>query len=145
MQSGEEFCRTKYGEGNSYRGPAGLNALNWRLTGRHRDMVAWYSGLIGLRKELLPNLLQEAASEISFLPVADSRCLAQLRRMKRGGRFGSYLIYVNPTDRPIAVKPPEGLWTMLCDGERSDLWQDASNQAPPLLAVPAVSMMILGK
>lgn len=145
MQSGEEFCRTKYGESNSYRGPAELNALNWSLAARHKDMADWYSGLIGLRPELITELTPQAAEEISFMAISREGCFAQLRRPRKGGRFGSFIIYVNPTDKPIAVKPPDGLWTILCDGECSDLWKDASMQAPELLAVPPVSLMILGK
>lgn len=72
-------------------------------------------------------------------------CIAQLRKMKKGSRFGSVLIYINPSPKPVAVQPPEGLWTMLCDGERSDLWKDASQQAPALIALPPVSLVILGK
>ena len=50
LQSGEEFCRTKRGDGNSYRGPAWLNALDWDRAARLRGMTEWYSGLIGLRR-----------------------------------------------------------------------------------------------
>ena len=93
----------------------------------------------------MPELTREAAEAVSFLPIQGEGTLARLCRLKRGGRFGSILILVNPGDRPVAFQLPEGLWTVLCDGERSDLWKDASVQAPALLAVPAVSLLILGK
>ncbi|MDE6517258.1 MAG: type I pullulanase, partial [Acetatifactor sp.] len=60
LQAGEEFGRTKLGDGNSYRSDPGINMLRWRQTVEHQELVAYYKGLIRLRKRL-PGLCDKSA------------------------------------------------------------------------------------
>ncbi len=48
--AGQEFYRTKYGDGNSYRSGDGVNKLDWRRMSAEWDTVNYYRGLIALRK-----------------------------------------------------------------------------------------------
>ena len=50
--SGEEFCRSKQGEENSYNLPLSVNAIHWENVDTYRDMVSYYKKLIALRKNL---------------------------------------------------------------------------------------------
>lgn len=50
--SGEEFCRSKQGEENSYNLPLSVNAINWENVDTYRDMVSYYKKLIAFRKSL---------------------------------------------------------------------------------------------
>ncbi|MBQ7064461.1 MAG: type I pullulanase [Firmicutes bacterium] len=54
MQAGEEFARTKLGDGNSYRSDPSINRLDWQRTGMFADLVAYYKGLIKLRHAFKP-------------------------------------------------------------------------------------------
>ena len=51
--SGEEFCRSKMGEENSYNLPLSVNAINWENVDIYGDMISYYKKLIALRKSLL--------------------------------------------------------------------------------------------
>ena len=50
MLAGQEFLRTKGGDGNSYRSGDGVNKLDWKRASKNRDTVDYYRGLIELRK-----------------------------------------------------------------------------------------------
>ena len=49
-QAGEEFARTKKGQGNSYRSSPALNRLDWQRAKQFHELVDYYRGLIGLRR-----------------------------------------------------------------------------------------------
>lgn len=48
--AGQEFYRTKGGDGNSYRSGDAVNKLSWRKMSEEWDTVNYYKGLIELRK-----------------------------------------------------------------------------------------------
>jgi pullulanase len=50
--SGEEFCRSKMGEENSYNLPLSVNAINWENVDTYGDMISYYKKLIAFRKSL---------------------------------------------------------------------------------------------
>ncbi len=50
MLAGEEFCRTKYGDDNSYKSSANLNMLDWSRVEEYADVVSYYKGMIAIRK-----------------------------------------------------------------------------------------------
>lgn len=50
LQAGEEFMRTKGGDGNSYKSGDAVNKLDWKLMIKNLDCVRYYRGLIALRK-----------------------------------------------------------------------------------------------
>lgn len=50
MQAGEEAGRTKEGIGDSYCSPAALNALDWERMYRFEDLLAYYKGMLAVRK-----------------------------------------------------------------------------------------------
>lgn len=50
LHAGVEFCRTKYGDENSYKSPDSINQLNWLRKAEFREVFNYYKGLIALRK-----------------------------------------------------------------------------------------------
>ena len=52
LQAGEEFGRTKLGEGNSFRSPPELNMLRWERARRFEGLTDYYRELIRLRKSM---------------------------------------------------------------------------------------------
>lgn len=54
MQAGEEFGRTKKGDGNSYCSSSALNQLDWGRTALFGELLDYYKGLIQLRKAFAP-------------------------------------------------------------------------------------------
>ena len=51
LQAGEEFGRTKYGDGNSYRSDSHINMLDWTRTMSFAELAGYYRGLIAIRRK----------------------------------------------------------------------------------------------
>lgn len=141
--SGEEFGRTKHGDGNSYQGPEELNRLDWGRTELFADLVAWYRGLLGLREWLVPmGRLQPERAKGDYLEVPEN-CVGF--RLDGEGTWSAFLVYYNPYETGKPVTLPAGEWQLLCDGKRSDLWK---NDAPPVVSggwmLPPCSAVVLG-
>ena len=145
LQSGEEFCRTKHGDGNSYQGPDSVNQLDWSLVKKHHDLVKWYRGLLGLRREFMPELTDSAFKGIEFLEPPAWECVAFSKAVRKGSRFARFLVCYNPTDQPVALPVPEGMWTLLCDATQSTYWELADTQAESPCMIAPCSMVILGQ
>jgi pullulanase len=50
LHSGQEFCRTKNGNSNSYKAPDAVNQLDWLRKSTYKKVVEYYRNLISLRK-----------------------------------------------------------------------------------------------
>ena len=48
--AGTEFCRTKYGEVNSYRSPDNMNSIDWNRVKTYKEVADYYAGLAAIRK-----------------------------------------------------------------------------------------------
>lgn len=51
IHGGQEFCRTKNGEPNTYNAPDSVNKINWKLAKQNKDIILYTKELIALRKE----------------------------------------------------------------------------------------------
>ncbi len=51
IHAGQEFYRTKQGEGNSYRSPDAINQIDWNLVDAHKNDIDAIKQLIAIRKE----------------------------------------------------------------------------------------------
>ena len=129
LQAGEEFARTKKGEGNSYRSSPALNRLDWDRAGRYYPLVDYYRGLLGLRTAFprlsssdrcAPDALQFFSLEQPLvgwtLPAAPGD----------GAQWQAMCVFYNPTDCCHTVPLPSGRWKLLCDGTSSFLWRGDS-------------------
>ena len=50
LHAGVEFCRTKYGDHNSYRSPDNINQIDWRQKNEFKSVFEYVRNLIILRK-----------------------------------------------------------------------------------------------
>ena len=51
FQAGEEFARTKHGEGNSFKSSWQLNKIDWTRALEQEELVDYYRGLLALRRK----------------------------------------------------------------------------------------------
>jgi pullulanase len=84
MQMGQEMCRTKFGDENSYESPDSVNMIRWESKRARPATVSYYRGLIALRRQH-PELfcMTDATvvrSHVTFYEdlglVVPSRCIA---------------------------------------------------------------------
>lgn len=70
FQAGEEFLRTKYGEGDSYNSPIAINQLDWKRAYTNKDVVEYYKKLIALRKKYPQLSNADGSSDVKFFYIA---------------------------------------------------------------------------
>lgn len=163
LQAGEEFGRTKSGDGNSYRSHPDVNMLRWRQTLEYNELVDYYKGLIRLRKQL-PGLCDkspEAAErilekEIPGPGVVVFRMDNRLREgqepqwgenrigAKRNDSWEELFIIYNASADAVKVGLPEGHWMILADAQETDCRKAVEGKEGELLGISAGSGMILG-
>lgn len=117
MLSGEEFARTKGGNGNSYLGPQPVNQLDWRRAAGMQPLVDYYRGLLAIRRAH-PEL-SGAAGETAPILLALPGWLIGFVLEKLDGK-GELAVYYNPETTSQWVELPGGPWRRLCDGTRAD-------------------------
>ena len=117
MLSGEEFARTKGGNGNSYLGPQPVNQLDWRRAADMSALVDYYRGLLAIR--CAHPELSGAAGETAPILLALPGWLIGFVLEKLEGK-GELAVYYNPETTSQWVELPGGPWRRLCDGTRAD-------------------------
>ncbi len=120
FQAGEEYGRTKFGDGNSYRSEPELNMMRWHQTLEFSDLLAYYEGLISLRKKL-PGLYDKsalAAERISQKKIwgegVVSFCVDNTCR-DGNSKWSNLFIAYNNNAQKAYVTLPEGKWIVLAD------------------------------
>ena len=150
LQAGEEFGRTKLGDGNSYRSDPEVNMLRWHQTLEFADLLEYYEGLISLRKKL-PGLCDkspEAYKRISEKKVWKDGVVSFLvdnrtEQMSKDNWDQLFIIY--NAEEKTSVTLPSGNWTVLADKSCSDCLRQASFTKDGQLIVEARCGMMLGR
>ena len=154
FQAGEEFGRTKLGDGNSFKSSPELNMLRWHQTVEYADLLQYYQGLIRLRKKL-PGLCDKSANAkdritdrtvlgdgvVSF--QVDNRADDEKwSKLAAGDKYERLLIAYNASKEEVALDLPEGEWVILADDRETDCRKPVKRTKQE---VAACSGIILGK
>ena len=146
-QAGEEFARTKKGQGNSYRSSPALNRLDWKRAEQFHGLVDYYRGLIGLRNAFprLGAVDRASPNAIAFFDLEQPLvgwCLPALPG--DGAWWGALCVYYNPTEQKQPIRLPDGRWKLLSDGTSSSLWRGDSRILSGEAVLAPVSATIFG-
>lgn len=146
-QAGEEFARTKKGQGNSYRSSPALNRLDWKRAEQFHGLVDYYRGLIGLRNAFprLGAVDRASPNAIVFFDLEQPLvgwCLPALPG--DGAWWGALCVYYNPTEQEQPIRLPDGRWKLLSDGTSSSLWRGDSRILSGEAVLAPVSATIFG-
>ncbi len=116
FQAGEEFARTKKGEGDSYKSSPKLNMLDWTRAEENSDLVEFYKNLIKFRKSvtILSDKNIEISSHFEFIKQKDSNIVSFIINDGERKIFVAY----NPNFVKKTIKLPKGEWKILLDGEK---------------------------
>lgn len=118
LHAGEEFLRGKKGVENSYNKPDAINAIDWRRKDRYAGVVAYYRGLIALRKATPEFRLPRAAEirqRLAFLPVAGPQVVAFLV----AGPRRQFVVIHNARPQAVNVAIPGGAWSVVVDDRQA--------------------------
>ena len=150
MQAGEEFGRTKFGDGNSYRSDPEINMLRWHQTLEFADLLEYYEGLISLRKKLpglcdkSPNAFKRITEKNVWKDGVVSFLVDNRTEQSSRDDWDQLLIIYNAEDK-TSVTLPSGNWTVLADKSGTDCLKQPSFTKDGQLIVEARCGMMLGR
>lgn len=124
IHSGQEFCRSKKGNNNSYNAPDEINQIDWSLKKTNADVFAYYKNLIALRKAHPVFRLrtgEEVRRRLAFIDeVPHPKCVAYTLDGTdlpgEGWLRTIVLLNGDANDQTFAL--PEGNWQVHADHER---------------------------
>lgn len=148
LHAGEEFCRTKNGNGNSYNAPDSVNQIDWVRKSVFKDVMEYYTKLINLRKGHPIFRLQTSEAIrsglnfcIQYQVGVISYCL---KSDNTDDPWEQAIIVFNANRKEVTVPIPEGEFLVVAREDEIDetgLGKVSGETVP----VPALSMLILAR
>ena len=148
LQAGEEFARTKKGQGNTYRSSPSLNRLDWKRAAQFHGLVDYYRGLLGLRAQFPRLSASDTASPaaIKFFSLEQPLVGWTLPAAPGdGAAWRALCVFYNPTEEEKRVHLPDGQWKLLSDGVSSALWKGPSRVCGGEVTLLPYSATIFGQ
>lgn len=153
IQAGEEFLRSKplpekkgFAE-NSYNMPDAVNSIKWDNIHEYPDMIAYYKGLMALRKAH-PVFRMKSEAEMTqnlcFLSDTPENVVAYLLKGKGADDTPeNILVIFNGNDEEILYNLPEGKWKILVDDKTAGA--DGKKNISEKTDVEPLSALVLEK
>lgn len=153
IQAGEEFLRSKPlpekkgFAGNSYNMPDAVNSIKWDNIHEYPDMIAYYKGLMALRKAHPVFRVQseaEMTQNLCFLSDTPENVVAYLLKGKGADDTPeNILVIFNGNDEEILYNLPEGKWKILVDDKTAGA--DGKKNISEKADVEPLSALVLEK
>jgi pullulanase len=116
LHAGSEFLRTKKGVENSFKSADSINAIDWALKSKNRDVYSYVKGLIAMRKDHPAFRLttkEEIASLIEFIPQqVDGVISYSIHGAKVQDDWKHIFIVLNGSSHEQRIQLPEGRWNI---------------------------------
>lgn len=153
IQAGEEFLRSKplpekkgFAE-NSYNMPDTVNSIKWDNIHEYPDMIAYYKGLMALRKAHPVFRMQseaEMTQNLCFLSDTPENVVAYLLKGKGADDTPeNILVIFKGNDEEILYNLPEGKWKILVDDKTAGA--DGKKNISEKADVKPLSALVLEK
>ena len=120
IQAGQEFLRSKGGNGNSYNSSDAVNSLKWSTLPTNIAVNNYYKGLLAIRNSHPAFRLTTASSiktNLAFLPTLDGVIAYSLNGTKSKDSWKKIVVAFNATTTPQSVLlPSSGTWKVVVSG-----------------------------
>lgn len=124
LHAGVELVRTKQGEENSYKSPDSINQIDWSWAKSRANTLAYYQGLIRLRKTYSAFRMtsnEAVQKQLQFLDISEKNLIGyQILNNKKGENWEELLVVFNGNVESKMVDLPKGEWSVLCENGRVD-------------------------
>ncbi len=121
MLAGEELLRTKKGVHNSFESPDEINHLDWKNKQRFPQVMAYYKGLIALRKNHPAFRLGSAdlvRKHLEFLDAPEGMVVFRLKNYAGRDEWRNIIVVLNAFGSEKAkVSIPYGKYTVVGNGK----------------------------
>jgi pullulanase len=142
LHSGQEFFRTKYGDGNSYKSPDEVNWLDWDRMEQKKENVEYVKGLIRLRKSHGAFRLstKELIQYHLDVEAIDGTLTAYFKQVGAYGKWEYLYLIIHPLEwEREFVLPNQRKWYLISDGttffSTPVPWTKEVYQVPPVRCV----------
>ncbi len=120
IQAGQEFLRSKGGNGNSYNASDAVNSLKWSTLPVNIALNNYYKGLLAIRKAHPAFRLSSTSavkSTLSFLPTLDGMIAYSINGAKSKDSWKKIVVIFNATSTSGKVALPSGgSWGVVVSG-----------------------------
>lgn len=144
LHAGQDFCRTKQFNDNSYNAPLSINALDYERKAQFIDVFEYHKGLIQLRKEH-PAFRMRTADEIRkhvrFLESPKKTVAFMITDHANNDPWRDILVIFNGDKVEHEFTLPEGEWNVVVDKEKAGV--DVLYKISGTIKVPAICAMVM--
>ena len=134
--AGTEFCRTKYGEGNSYRSPDNMNSIDWNRASTYKSVSDYYAGLAAIRKAV--SVFGDGTAD--SITTISGGCTAYQITNNKSGQWNKIIVALNNTNAAKSITL-SGSWTVVANGTKAGT--ASLGTASGSYSVPAYSGVVL--
>ena len=133
--AGTEFCRTKYGDANSYRSVDAINAIDWTRAQSYASVAEYYAGLIAIRRAVsaFTDTTSDSVSSVSG-------CTAWMITNSKSGQWNKVIVALNNSGSAKSISL-SGNWVVVANG--SSAGTTSLGNASGSYSVPAYSGVVL--
>lgn len=122
LHAGSEFLRSKNGVENSFNSGDSINAINWDLKTRYRDVYEYIRALIKMRREH-PAFRMKTAEQISrhvtFMADLPAQMIGYTIDGKAvGDKWKEVMVVFNGGEKQRDIRIPKGSWKVHVAGNR---------------------------
>lgn len=133
--AGTEFCRTKYGDANSYRSSDAINAIDWTRADKYSEVANYYAGLVAIRKAY-----KALTDNTSDSTTTVNGCTAWQINNNASGQWSKMIVALNNTSAAKSITC-SGSWKVIANGTKAGT--TALADANGSYSVPAYSGVVL--
>jgi len=147
LHGGQDFCRTKAFDGNSYASPISVNGFDYARKAQYIEVFEYYKGLIALRKAFSAFRLRtddEIRKRVEILTNKNRMVVSFLIKAPESDGYGEIFVIFNGNPKPAEVEVPEGLWSILVD-DRNAGTETLYTLEGGLLTMPGTTAWVLAR
>jgi pullulanase len=147
IHAGQEFCRTKNNDGNSYNSPISVNALDYARKAEFIDVFDYYRGLIEMRKThpaFRMRTQEDIINNVEILKTKNKRVVGiKLNGAAVGDEWSEIIVLFNGGSKAYEHELPDGIWTVVVDGDTAGVKK--LYELEGTISIKATSALILYK
>lgn len=140
MTAGSEFCRTKQGDHNSYNTSDSINEIDWTRVETYKDVVAFYKGLLEIRKNYTP--MKDNKFDTMTFQSDWGYVVAYTYSNSKSDEWGKVCVLVNSGPQAYSIPLGSSGWTVVANQSGAGL-KSLGTVSGSSYSIPAQSAAVL--
>ncbi len=144
LHLGQDFCRTKKFNPNSYNAPIDINGIDWERKEKYRDVFEYYRGLVKLRRKhqaFRTNDPDEIREKAKLLRVENLFIVMYFGYHMNEDPWKEIFIILNGSLEEKKYHLPPGVWNLVVDGKSAGV--ETIREVEDLIKIEPISANIL--